>query len=327
MKFIDHTLASGADSLTLSERPMPVIGPHEVLIRVAYAGVNRPDVLQRQGLYNPPPGACPYLGLEVSGTIEQIGSAVTRWRPGDRVCALVHGGGYAEYCVNHEAHCLPIPDGLDFAQAAALPETCATVWANLFANGAFRPGRSILVHGGSSGIGMTAIQLARRHGGRVFTTVGSEEKAAFCRRLGADVVIHYRNEDFGEVVARETAGKGVDVVLDMVGGKYVERNLAALALDGTLVQISFLEGSRMEIDLAPIMLKRLSFTGSTLRARSVENKASLLAALEREVWPILAAGECLPVIHATLPLAEAAEAHRLMESGRHMGKILLRVSD
>lgn len=327
MKFIDHTIAGEADSLTLSQRPVPVIGAHEVLIRVAYAGVNRPDVLQRQGLYNPPAGACPYLGLEVSGTIEQVGPAVTRWHAGDRVCALVHGGGYAEFCVNHETHCLPIPDGLDFAQAAALPETYATVWANLFANGAFRPGRSILIHGGSSGIGITAIQLARRHGGKVFTTVGSEAKAAFCRRLGADVVIPYHSDDFCDVIARETAGKGVDVILDMVGGKYVARNLAALALDGTLVQISFLEGSRMEIDLAPIMLKRLSFTGSTLRARTVENKASLLAMLEKEVWPILAAGECVPAIHAVLPLADAAAAHRLMESGRHMGKILLQVSD
>nr|WP_088709538.1 NAD(P)H-quinone oxidoreductase [Noviherbaspirillum denitrificans] len=322
MKYIDHTIDG---TLRLAERPVPVPGPHEVLIRVAYAGVNRPDVLQRQGRYNPPPDACPYLGLEVSGTIEKVGEAVTRWRPGDKVCALTHGGGYAEFCVNHESHCLPVPQGLSLEQAAALPETYATVWANLFVNGAVREGRSILVHGGSSGIGITAIQLARAFGARVFTTVGTPEKAAFCTQLGVEAAINYRTDDFGKVIAERTDGKGVDVILDMVGGGYVERNLAALALEGTLVQISFLEGSRMDIDLAPIMLKRLTVTGSTLRARSVENKAALLAGLEKQVWPLLAAGKCLPRVDRVLALEEAAEAHRLMEEGKLIGKVVMRI--
>lgn len=326
MRYIDHTTSGDAESLRIAERPVPAVGPHEVLIRVAYAGVNRPDVLQRQGRYNPPPDACPYLGLEVSGTIKRVGEAVTRWRPGDKVCALTHGGGYAEFCINHESHCLPVPDGLTLEQAAALPETYTTVWANLFANGPVRSDRSILIHGGSSGIGITAIQLARAFGARVFTTVGSAEKVAFCQRLGVEDAINYRTQDYAEVIARRTNGKGVDVILDMVGGSYVEKNLAALALEGTLVQISFLEGSRMEIDLAPIMLKRLTVTGSTLRARSVENKAALLASMEKEVWPLLAAAKCMPYIDRILPLEEASQAHHVMEEGSLIGKVVLHVS-
>ncbi|MFC7518051.1 NAD(P)H-quinone oxidoreductase [Herbaspirillum sp. GCM10030257] len=326
MKFIEHELSGGADSLRIAERPTPSVGDHEVLIRVAYAGVNRPDVLQRKGLYNPPPDACPYLGLEVSGTIAEVGKSVSRWSVGDRVCALTHGGGYAEFCVADGGHCLPVPDSLNMAQAAALPETYTTVWANLLANRAFESGDSILIHGGTSGIGITAIQLVKHFGGTVFTTVGSADKASFCRDLGADTVINYREADFNKVIDEATTGRGVDVVLDMVGGKYVEKNLTALALEGTLVQISFLEGSRLEIDLAPIMLKRLTFTGSTLRARSPQAKAALIAALEANVWPILLNQRCLPQIHEVYPLAEASSAHKLMESSQHVGKILLRVS-
>ena len=326
MRYIDHITSADPDTLTIAERPVPAAGPHEVLIRVAYAGVNRPDILQRQGRYNPPPDACPYLGLEVSGTIEQVGEAVTRWRVGDKVCALTHGGGYAEFCVNHESHCLPVPEGLSLEQAAALPETYTTVWANLFVNNAVRAGRSVLIHGGTSGIGITAIQLAQAFGARVFTTAGSSDKLAFCQRLGVAAAINYRTQDFAEVIAECTAGKGVDVILDMVGGGYVEKNLATLALEGTLVQISFLEGSRMEIDLAPIMLKRLTVTGSTLRARSVDNKAALLASMEKQVWPLLASGRCLPHIDRILPLEEASKAHRAMEEGGLIGKIVLRVT-
>jgi putative PIG3 family NAD(P)H quinone oxidoreductase len=262
----------------------------------------------------------------VSGEIVRVGAGVTRWKAGDRVCALTPGGGYAEYCVVDAGHCLPVPRGLSMAQASVLPETYFTVWTNLFQRGRLQAGESVLVHGGSSGIGLTAIQLAKAHGARVMTTVGNAEKMQACRKLGADVAINYREEDFVQAVARETEGKGVDVVLDMVGGDYIPRNIRCLALEGRLVQIAFLQGSRVEMDAMPIMLRRLTFTGSTLRARSVQQKAELAASVEANVWPILESGRCLPVIHKMFPLAQARAAHELMESSQHIGKIILEVN-
>lgn len=324
MKYINHVPGAGADSLRLEEGEVPTIHNHEVLIRVAYAGVNRPDVLQRMGLYHPPASANPFLGLEVSGIVAQVGSAVTDWKVGDEVCALTHGGGYAEYCAVDARHCLPVPEGLGLAQAAALPENYITVWANLFATGLVGVGKTILVHGGSSGIGLTAIQLASEAGANVITTAGSREKLEVCRRLGAQHLINYRAEDFNDAVDAATGGRGVDVVLDMVGGPYISRNLRALSMDGALVQIAFLEGSVVNIDLQPIMLKRLRMMGSTLRARTAENKETLIHGLRAAFWPALASGRCLPHIHTVIPLQDAAKAHALMESGAHIGKILLR---
>ncbi|PLP96454.1 NAD(P)H-quinone oxidoreductase [Cupriavidus pauculus] len=324
MKYIHHVSGAGADALTLQEGDVPAARDHELLIRVAYAGVNRPDILQRMGLYNPPASANPFLGLEVSGVVVQVGKNVAGWKVGDEVCGLSHGGGYAEFCVVDARHCLPVPEGLTLAQAAALPENYITVWANLFATGLVGKESTVLVHGGGSGIGLTAIQLASEVGAKVITTAGSSEKLEVCRQLGARHVINYRTEDFNEVVDTATSGTGVDVVLDMVGGEYIARNLRALALDGALVQISFLEGSVVNIDLQPIMLKRLRVMGSTLRARTPENKAMLIRGLQKAFWPILAKGRCLPHIHTVLPLGEAARAHTLMESGKHIGKILLK---
>src|SRR6185312_11372982 len=326
MKLIDHGEGGDASVLRLVDAPVPKPSPGQVLIAVHYAGVNRPDVLQRSGSYPPPPDASPYLGLEVSGEIVRVGAGVTRWKAGDRVCALTPGGGYAEYCVVDAGHCRPVPRGLSMIQASALPETYFTVWTNLFQRGRLQAGESVLVHGGSSGIGLTAIQLAKARGARVMTTVGNAEKMEACRRLGADVAINYHDEDFVQVVARETGGKGVDVVLDMVGGDYIPRNIRCLALEGRLVQIAFLQGSRVDLDAMPIMLRRLTFTGSTLRARSVQQKAELAASVEANVWPILESGRCLPVIHRMFSLAEARAAHELMESSRHIGKIILEVN-
>jgi putative PIG3 family NAD(P)H quinone oxidoreductase len=323
MRLIDHGEGGDASVLRLVDAPVPEPGPGQVLIKVHYAGVNRPDVLQRSGSYPPPPDASPYLGLEVSGEIVRLGTGVTRWKAGDRVCALTPGGGYAEYCVVDAGHCLPVPRGLSMIQASALPETYFTVWTNLFQRGRLQAGESVLVHGGSGGIGLTAIQLAKARGARVMTTVGNLEKMRTCRELGADVAINYRDV---EAVARETGGKGVDVVLDMVGGDYIPRNIRCLALEGRLVQIAFLHGSRVELNAMPIMLRRLTFTGSTLRARSVPQKAELAASVEANVWPILESGRCLPVIHRVFPLAEARAAHELMESSRHIGKIILDVN-
>ncbi len=326
MKLIDHGAGGDASVLRLVDAPVPEPSAGQVLIAVHYAGVNRPDVLQRAGSYPPPPDASPYLGLEVSGEIARVGSGVTRWKVGDRVCALTPGGGYAEYCVVDAGHCLSVPKGLSMIQASVLPETYFTVWTNLFQRGRLQSGESLLIHGGSSGIGLTAIQLAKERGARVLTTVGNAEKMEACRRLGADVVINYREEDFTQVVARETGGKGVDVVLDMVGGDYIPRNIGCLALEGRLVQIAFLSGSKVELDAMPIMLRRLTFTGSTIRARSVQQKSDLAAAVESNVWPILETGRCLPVIHKIFPLAEARAAHELMESSRHIGKLVLNVN-
>lgn len=326
MKYISHVSGAGSDSLTLREGEIPVVQDHEILIRVAYAGINRPDVLQRMGLYQPPASANPFLGLEVSGVVVQVGSTVTDWNVGDEVCALTHGGGYAEFCTVDARHCMPVPGGLSLAQAAALPENYITVWANLFANGLVETDKTVLVHGGSSGIGLTAIQLASEVGAKVLTTAGSGEKLEICGRLGAQHLINYRTEDFNDVVDTATAGRGVDIVLDMVGGQYIGRNLRALAMEGALVQIAFLEGSVVNIDLQPIMLKRLRMMGSTLRARTAESKAALIQGLRNAFWPVLARGRCLPHIHSVLPLQDAADAHAMMESGAHIGKILLKVS-
>ena len=325
MRHIDHRPGGGAECLRMAEGPVPEPGPQDVLVRVAYAGINRPDVFQRTGSYPPPPDASPLLGLEVSGEIVALGAEVSGWKLGDQVCALTPGGGYAEYCVAPAEHCLPVPAGLSLLEAAALPETYFTVWSNVFERGRLQPGETFLVHGGSSGIGLTAIQLAKQFGATVFTTVGSSEKADACRRAGADRVINYHEEDFVEVLKQATDGNGVDVILDMVGGDYIPRNIKSLAVEGRLVQIAFLKGSRVELDTSPIMRKRLTFTGSTLRPRSREEKGDIAKALQDKVWPLLDQGLCHPVIYATFPLAEAAEAHRLMESSKHIGKIMLEV--
>ena len=303
--------------------PRPVPGAGEILIKVEAAGVNRPDVLQRRGHYNPPPGASPLPGLEVAGTVAAVGPDVTGWSVGDPVCALVAGGGYAEYCAAPAPQCLPIPKGLSAAEAAGLPETCFTVWTNVFERGRLQTGERFLVHGGSSGIGTTAIQLAKAWGAIVFATAGSAEKCQACRDLGADVAIDYREQDFLAVVKEKTGGRGVDLILDMVGGDYVARNIDALAVDGRQVSIAFLKGSKVEIDLQKVMAKRLTLTGSTLRPRSVAEKGAIAAALLAEVWPLIEAGRIRPLIHATFPLARASEAHALMESGEHVGKIIL----
>ncbi|WP_417792255.1 NAD(P)H-quinone oxidoreductase [Stutzerimonas xanthomarina] len=325
MRHIDHRPGGGAECLRMAEGPVPEPGPQDVLVRVAYAGINRPDVFQRSGSYPPPPDASPLLGLEISGEIVALGADVSGWKVGDQVCALTPGGGYAEYCVAPAEHCLPVPAGLSLLEAAALPETYFTVWSNVFERGALQPGEAFLVHGGSSGIGLTAIQLAKQFGATVYTTVGSSEKADACRRAGADRVINYHEEDFVEVLKQATDGNGVNVILDMVGGDYIPRNIKSLAVEGRLVQIAFLKGSRVELDTAPIMRKRLTFTGSTLRPRSRAEKADIAKALQDKVWPLLDQGLCHPVIHATFPLEEAAEAHRLMESSKHIGKIMLGV--
>ena len=313
----------GAGALRPGQRPAPEPGPGEIAIRVAYAGVNRPDLLQRDGLYPPPRGASDLLGLEASGVVVACGREVRRWRKGDRVTALLPGGGYAEVATTPAGHALPIPDGMDLRQAAALPETCFTVWANVFDRAGLQPGEDLLVHGGTSGIGVAAIQLATAFGARVFTTAGSPAKCERCRELGAFRAIDYRREDFVEVIRGETGGRGVDVILDMVGGDYMARNLRVAAVDGRIASIAFLRGSRVEVDLAPAMVKRLTWRGSTLRARSNADKAAIARALEARVWPRIATGEVAAVIDSEFPLAEVAAAHARMESSDHVGKILL----
>jgi putative PIG3 family NAD(P)H quinone oxidoreductase len=308
------------------ERPTPVPGSGEVLIKVAAAGVNRPDLMQRRGRYPPPPGAPDIPGLEVAGTIDAIGSNVDELRVGDAVCALVAGGGYAEYCVAPAPQCLPAPRGLDLVPAAAIPETFFTVWTNVFERGRLAAGESILVHGGSSGIGTTAIQLARAHGARVFATAGSPEKCAACERLGAERAINYRDADFLEAVRAATGGKGVDVVLDMVGAEYFARNVEALAVEGRLVEIATLRGAKAELTIPTIMQRRLTITGSTLRPRSVAEKGAIARALRTRVWPLLESGAVKPIIYQTFPLTHAAEAHRVMEAGEHIGKLVLVVT-
>ena len=328
MSHIEMITPGGPEVLRLTTGPVPSPKPDEVLIRVLAAGVNRPDVAQRSGSYPPPPGASPLLGLEVAGEVVAIGAEVTAYRVGDRVCALTNGGGYAEYCVAPAPQCLPWPSGYDAVRAGALPETYFTVWANLFEGGRLAAGESTLIHGGTSGIGVTAIQLARAFGATVYATAGSDEKCAACVKFGAASAINYRTQDFVEEIARLTGKRGVDVVLDMVGAPYLQRDLRVLAMDGRLVLIAFLQGSKVEnFDFVTVMTKRLTITGSTMRPRSTAQKGALAAALRANVWPLLDAGRCGPVIHATFPLAEAAEAHRLMESSAHIGKIMLRVAD
>jgi len=316
----------GPEALVPVELPLPAPGPEDVLIRVAAAGINRPDVFQRQGRYDPPPGASPLPGLEVAGTVVAAGDAVAWPRPGEIVCALTPGGGYAEYCVTPAAQCLPLPLGLSPAEAAALPETFFTVWTNVFERGRLAKGESLLVHGGTSGIGTTAIQLAYQTGARVFATAGGPDKARACEELGAERGIDYRAEDFVEVVRSATEGRGVDVVLDMVGGDYVARNLDVLAVEGRHVSIAFLQGAKVTLDLQRMMVKRLTLTGSTLRPQPVEAKARIARGLRETVWPMLEAGTVRPVIYRRFPLADAAAAHALMESSEHVGKIVLDVS-
>jgi NADPH2:quinone reductase len=322
---IEISRAGGPEVLTPVERPMPEPGSGEVLIRVAAAGVNRPDVMQRRGVYPPPPGASDIPGLEVAGSVEHVGAGVTEWRGGDRVCALVTGGGYAEYCVAPAAQCLPLPDGLDPVQAAAIPETFFTVWTNVFDRGALQAGEAALFHGGSSGIGTTAIQLAAARGARVFATAGSDEKCRACERLGATRAINYRSEDFVVALKDLTGGRGVDLILDIIGADYLDRNLRALAVDGRLVQIGLMGGSEATLDLRRVLGSRLTITGSTLRPRSVEEKGAIAAALHREVWPLLESGRVKPIVYRTFPLTQASDAHRLMESSEHVGKIVLTV--
>ena len=315
----------GPEVLVPGSRPVPQPAEGEVLVKVAAAGINRPDVLQRQGGYAPPPGASDIPGLEIAGTIVALGAGVTDWKVGDQVTALVAGGGYAEYCAAPAPQCLPLPKGLDMAAAAAIPETFFTVWSNVFDRGRLAEGEAFLVHGGSSGIGTTAIQLAHHFGARVFTTAGSADKCRACEELGAERAINYREEDFVTVVKEATGGKGVDVILDMVGGDYIARDVAALAPEGRLVFIAFLGGPKAEINFMPVMLKRLTITGSTLRARSVAFKGAIAQALKAKVWPLIESGKVGPVLYRSFPLAAAADAHRLMESSAHIGKIVLKI--
>ncbi len=318
----------GPEAMRLVDAPVPVPGAGEVLVRVLAAGVNRPDVQQRKGAYPPPPDASPVLGLEVAGEVAGVGAGVVGWAEGDRVCALVNGGGYAGFCVAPAGQCLPWPDGYDAVRAAALPETCFTVWANLFDIAGLRAGESVLVHGGSSGIGLTAIKLGVEMGARVLVTAGSAAKCAACEAAGAAVAINYRERDFAEAVRGWSGGRGVDVVLDMVAGDYTARNVASLAPDGRLVLIGFLHGAVVDrLDLSRVLTQRLTITGSAMRPRSAAQKAAIADSLRRRIWPALSAGRCAPVIDRVFPLAEVADAHRLMESSAHVGKIVLRVAE
>ena len=325
MRFIDLPEPGGAEAMKLATGPLPAMKPGDILIRVEAAGVNRPDISQRQGSYPPPPGASPVMGLEVAGEVVAVADGARGFKPGDKVCALANGGGYAEYCIVPASQALPWPGGYDAIRAAALPETFFTVWANLFMMADLKSGESVLVHGGSSGIGTTAIQLAKAIGATVLTTVGNEEKAEACRRLGARRVINYKTEDFAEVVKAETKG-GVDVVLDMIGASYFDRNLACLARDGRLSIIAFLGGSVADkANLRPIMIKRLRVMGSTMRPRTAAEKQAIRDELRQKVWPLIEKGEVAPVIHKVFDFTDVVEAHRLMESSDHIGKIVLRV--
>ena len=326
MRVVEISAPGGPEVLRVAMQSLPAPQAGAVLIKVAAAGVNRPDVLQRMGRYPVPAGASPLPGLEVAGTIAALGPGVNEWKIGDPVCALTPGGGYAEYCIAPAANCLPLPRGLSAIEAASLPETFFTVWSNVFDRAGLKPGETLLVQGGSSGIGVAAIQIARALGHRVFATAGSAEKCAACEKLGAERAINYQTEDFVEIVKAATGGKGVDVILDMVGGDYVPRELKALAPDGRIVFIAFLGGIKAEINVSDVMLKRLTLTGSTLRPRPVEFKAGIARALKSQVWPLLEAGKIKPVVHATFPLAAAGKAHALMESSVHIGKIVLTIA-
>lgn len=322
MKTVIIKKIGSPEFLQLEETPIPVLKPHEVLIRVHAAGVNRPDIFQRQGSYPSPPDASPILGLEVAGEIVGFGAKVNNWKLDDRVCALVNGGGYAEYAVAPASQCLPIPQHFSYVQAAALPENFFTVWHNLFQRAQLKAGESLLIHGGSSGIGTAAIQMAVALGVKVFVTAGSSEKCSACERLGA-TAINYRDHDFVAEIKALTNGEGVNVILDMVGGDYIQRNFSAAAKEGRIVNIAFLHGSKTQVDFTPLMLKRLTLTGSTLRAQPAETKANIADELRQEIWPLLNAGKIKPVIDRIFPLADVADAHRLMETGAHIGKIML----
>lgn len=324
MKAIIITQSGDPDVLKLAEKSTPEPQPGEVLIKVAAAGVNRPDVAQRKGVYPPPPGAPKDIpGLEVAGVIEAVGSEVTMWKTGDKVCALISGGGYAEYCVAPEGQCLPVPDNLSFTEAASLPETFFTVWSNVFDRGKLQSGETLLVHGGSSGIGVTAIQVAKALGITVFVTAGSEDKCRFCEQLGASKAVNYKQDNFVDVIKQATQGKGVNVILDMIGGDYTPGNVELLAEDGRLVMINTMKGKDASVDLSAVMRKRLVITGSTLRSRDVSFKSAIAQALLKHIWPLIDAGKIKPVIHQTFPAQDAAGAHRLMESSSHIGKIVL----
>ena len=323
MKVVEIAAPGGPEQLRLAVRPVPQPGAGEVLIHVAAAGVNRPDVVQRQGHYPAPPGASDLPGMEVAGTIAALGPEVSGWRLGEQVTALLAGGGYAEYAVAAAPLCLPIPQGLSLVEAAALPETYFTVWTNVFERGGAKPGDTVLIHGGTSGIGTTAIQLATVLGAKVFATAGTAEKARICEKLGAVRGIDYRNEDFVEVTRQATEGRGLDVILDMVAGSYVQRNIEAAAVEGRIVVIAVQGGAKADIKVNMLMMKRLTLTGSTLRPRTVAQKGAIAAAVHKNVWPLLSSGRVKPIIHATFPLADAADAHRLMESSNHVGKIVL----
>jgi NADPH:quinone reductase len=313
----------GPDMLVPEQRPVPQPGAGEVLVKVAAAGVNRPDVMQRKGQYPPPKGATDIPGLEIAGQIVAVGGGVTRWKAGDQVMALVVGGGYAQYCLAHESHALPVPAGLTLVEAAAIPETLFTVWHNVFERGRLKAGETLLVHGGASGIGTTAIQLAKTFGARVIATAGSDEKCAACRQIGADATVNYKTQDFVATTKSATDGKGADVILDMVGGDYIDRNYDAAALEGRVVQIAVQAGAKAMVDVRRIMLKRLTHTGSTLRARTVEDKAAIARAVELHVLPLIERRAVRPLIDSTFPLAEASAAHARMEAGAHIGKIVL----
>jgi len=325
MRYVEAREPGPPDVLAVAETAVPAPKPGEVLIEVAVAGVNRPDCIQRAGLYPPPPDASPILGLEVAGKIVSLGEGVDTWRVGDLVCALTPGGGYAQYCTAPAAWCLPYPRGLSALEAASLPENYFTVWNNVFDRVHLTSGESILIHGGSSGIGLTAIQLAKAFGATAFTTVGSADKAKFCRDIGADHVINYREQDFLAEIATITGKRGVNVILDMVGGDYIDKNLRCLALEGRMAIIAFLQGSKVTAEWRNVMMKRLTITGSTLRASPAARKAEIARSLREKVWPLFETGVLKPVVHRVFPLADAAEAHRLMESSAHIGKIMLEV--
>lgn len=324
MKAIVITQPGGPEVLQLAEWPVPQFGSSEVLIKVFAAGINRPDAFQRKGNYPPPAGAPADIpGLEIAGAIAEVGEAVTRWKIGDKVCALVIGGGYAEYCAAPEGQCLPIPENLNFAEAASLPETFFTVWSNVFDRGKLQPGETLLVHGGSSGIGVTAIQMAKASGSTVYVTAGSDDKCAFCEQLGADKAINYKTTDFKEAIKKLTNSKGVNVILDMIGGDYMPGNIDSLAVEGRLVMINAMNGREVKLDLSKVMTKRLIITGSMLRSREIEFKAAIAQNLEQKIWPLLSSGQIKPIVYKTFDAGEAAEAHKLMESSTHTGKIVL----
>ncbi|WP_417832512.1 NAD(P)H-quinone oxidoreductase [Terasakiella sp.] len=325
MKCVEIREPGGPDVLTMTERNVPVAGAGEILVKVASAGVNRPDVIQRKGLYPPPPGASDLLGLEISGEVVALGEGVTNVSVGDTVCALTNGGGYAQYCVVPAEQCLPIPSGLTMEEAAAVPETFFTVWFNLYLQGGLRPGQTLLVQGGSSGIGTTAIQMATALGVTVFTTAGNDAKCQACRDLGASLAINYKDKDFVEVIKEATNGKGVDMILDMVGGDYISRHIKCLAKKGRLINIAYLQGSKAEVNFMSVMMKQLTITGSTLRQQPLEIKKQIAEQLRETVWPLIESGKVKPVLFKSFAMNEAAAAHELMESSQHIGKIVLNV--